>query len=396
MADKQSMLEEAVAGERVSTPVAGPTPDASRALMRRGIAVCALIVFGALVIWGGWGRSKASSEDKTAKPVVRVNAPYEAPRDHEPVRVEAPVQQAVLLPVARPETAPAARSNGDELLDSARRAPVLIYNRPPANRPGSGGPGGPVPDPAIVGALPSGYGGYGAGYGQPEPRNDLADKLKATPLEGVRAARLRNRHLLVTQGTAIPCVLETAMSSDVTGFVSCVVERDVMSDTGQVVLMEKGTQVVGEYRGNVRRGSKRMFVLWNRAKTPTGVIVNLASPATDALGRSGFDGEIDNHFWDRFGGALLLSIVSDGSQIAGRQLSNADIEIRSTQGAGNSAAAIATEQSINIPPTLTKNQGELVSIFVARDLDFSTVYDLRLVDSRTQVLDRTVRRVTKP
>lgn len=216
----------------------------------------------------------------------------------------------------------------------------------------------------------------------------LASKTSA--LQHVEGANDRRKQ------TAIPCVLETAMSSDVTGFVSCVVERDVMSDTGQVVLMEKGTQVVGEYRGNVRRGSKRMFVLWNRAKTPTGVIVNLASPATDALGRSGFDGEIDNHFWDRFGGALLLSIVSDGSQIAGRQLSNADIEICSTQGAGNSAAAIATEQSINIPPTLTKNQGELVSIFVARDLDFSTVYDLRLVDSRTQVLDRTVRRVTKP
>ncbi|MDT0447461.1 TrbI/VirB10 family protein, partial [Streptomyces johnsoniae] len=130
-------------------------------------------------------------------------------------------------------------------------------------------------------------------------------------------------------------------------FVSCTVERDVMSDSGAVVLMEKGTQVVGEYRGNVRRGSKRMFVLWNRARTPTGVIVQLASPATDALGRGGFDGEIDTHFFERFGGALLLSIVADAGQIAGRQLSDAEIEIRSTQGAGASAAGIATEQSIN-------------------------------------------------
>lgn len=386
MIERQQKPEQGVAGERTSTPVAGPAIDANRALMRRGIAVCALIVFGALFIWGGWGRSKASTDDKNAKPVVRINAAYEAPRDPEPVRVEAPVQQAALLTAARPVAAAPARSNGDELLDSARRAPVLVYNRPPQNRPTHDGTG---PEGVITGALPY-------SHGQPEPRNELADKLKPTPLEGVRAARLRDRHLVVTQGTAIPCVLETAMSSDVTGFVSCVVERDVMSDSGQVVLMEKGTQVVGEYRGNVRRGSKRMFVLWSRAKTPHGVVVNLASPATDALGRSGFDGEIDNHFWERFGGALLLSIVSDGSQIAGRQLSSADIEIRSTQGAGNSAAAIATEQSINIPPTLTKNQGELVSIFVARDLDFSSVYELRLAGGRTQVFDQTVRRVTKP
>ena len=83
-------------------------------------------------------------------------------------------------------------------------------------------------------------------------------------------------------------------------------------------------------------------------------------------------------------------------QLAGRQLSNTDLEVRSTQGAGAGAAAIATEQLINIPPTLTKNQGERVAIFVARDLDFATVYDLRLVQGRTAVLDRTVRRVTKP
>ena len=219
----------------------------------------------------------------------------------------------------------------------------------------------------------------------------------------MRAARLPNRHLMVTQGTAIPCVLETAMSSDVAGFVSCVVERDVMSDSGQVVLMEKGTQIVGEYRGDLRRGSRRMFVLWTRAKTPTGVIVALSSPATDALGRSGFDGEIDNHFFERFGGALLLSIVNDAGQIAASRLSQANVQVNSIQNSGQSAAAIATEQSINIPPTLYKNQGELVSVFVARDLDFSSVYRLRLAEGRTQILDRTIvggiagpQRVTKP
>ncbi len=78
-------------------------------------------------------------------------------------------------------------------------------------------------------------------------------------------------------GTSIPCVLETALSSDQPGFTSCVINRDVLSDNGRVVLMEKGTQVVGEYRGGLRRGQKRLFVLWNRAKTPTGVIITLAS-----------------------------------------------------------------------------------------------------------------------
>jgi type IV secretion system protein VirB10 len=172
------------------------------------------------------------------------------------------------------------------------------------------------------------------------------------------------------------------MSSDVPGFVSCVVQRDVMSDSGNVVLMEKGTQIVGEYRGDLKRGSQRLFVLWIRAKTPTGVIVALSSPATDALGHTGFDGEVNNHFWQRFGAAMLLSIAGDASAIGRQQLQNNEIQINNSTGTPNNAAAIVVDRSINIPPTLTKNQGELVNVFVARDLDFSSVYRLRRIESR--------------
>jgi type IV secretion system protein VirB10 len=115
-----------------------------------------------------------------------------------------------------------------------------------------------------------------------------------------------------------------------------------------------------------------------------------ASPATDALGRAGFDGDIDTHFWERFGSALLLSIVNDASSIGRQQLQDGSIQINNTTGATNTAAGIAVDQSINIPPTLNKNQGELVNIFVARDLDFSSVYQLNRIETRTQIFDRTV------
>lgn len=356
---------------------------------RKGLGVIGLVTLCGLVLWASWKRAPTESEARQ-KPTISVANAFERPRDTPVARME-----PAALPVATP--AVAERSKADELLDSARRAPVLVFNRPQQAK--SGVPTGQPPgvDLEPTGSL------YATGYGAPEARNELANNLRPTAIEGVRAARLPNRHLMVTQGTAIPCVLETAMSSDVAGFVSCVVERDVMSDSGQVVLMEKGTQIVGEYRNTLRRGSRRMFVLWTRAKTPTGVIVALSSPATDALGRSGFDGEIDNHFFERFGGALLLSIVNDAGQIAGARLSQANVQVNSIQNSGQGAASIATEQSINIPPTLYKNQGELVSIFVARDLDFSSVYRLRIIEGRTQILDRTIpngilgpQRITKP
>ncbi|MRI55296.1 type IV secretion system protein VirB10 [Methylobacterium sp. DB1607] len=361
--------------DRAITPVAGST-TARPGSGRKVVGTVALVALCGGLLWASWKRAPSEAEART-NPTISVGSSFE--RLREPPSEPA---QTAALPVPPPPAQPqrVERSQTDDLLESSRRAPVLVYNRPPQARPGSASAGDPV-DPA--GPLP-----YGPGYGAPEPRNELSDKLKPTPIEGVRAARLPNRNLLVAQGTAIPCVLETAMSSDVAGFVSCVINRDVMSDNGHVVLMEKGTQMVGEYRGNVRRGSSRMFVLWSRAKTPTGVIVNLASPATDALGRAGFDGEIDNHFLERFGGALLLSIVGNAGQIAGRQLSEGGLQINTAQSGSQSAAAIATENSINIPPTLNKNQGELVSIFVARDLDFSSVYSLRVVGNRTDLLDR--------
>lgn len=373
----------AVDGERGITPVSGPVEGSGRALARRGIGAAALIAFAVLVIWSTWKGDKPAEQAST-KPVIRQTSVFEPARE---APAPEPVQQAAIPALPPQLLAPAAPPETDKLMESARRAPVLAFNRPGRAVAGAGeGAGGTLPGSPLLAGLP---GATGA-------RNELFDQLKPTPLEGVRAARLSNRNLLVAQGTAIPCVLETAMSSDVPGFVSCVVLRDVLSDSGHVVLMEKGTQIVGEYRGQVRKGSKRMFVLWTRAKTPTGVIVALASPATDALGRAGFDGEIDTHFWERFGSALLLSIVSDAAAIGRQQLSDADIEIRNTSGSAGTAAGIAVERSIDIPPTLNKNQGERVNIFVARDLDFSSVYDLKRIESRSRILDRTIPGWTDP
>jgi type IV secretion system protein VirB10 len=233
--------------------------------------------------------------------------------------------------------------------------------------------------------------GAGGFNGQGENEDQRFGRMMApTRLEGSRAGQLGNRDFIIAMGTSIPCVLETALSSDQPGFASCVINRDVLSDNGRVIMMEKGTQVVGEYRGGLRRGQARLFVLWNRAKTPKGVIITLASPATDALGRAGMDGYVDTHWWERFGSALLLSIVGDAASYAQGQLQQGDIQVQNSANAGQQAAAIAVEQSINIPPTLEKHQGELVSIFVARDLDFSGVYGLRVTESRNTIYDRAV------
>ncbi|CBI75753.1 Type IV secretion system protein VirB10 [Bartonella clarridgeiae 73] len=293
---------------------------------------------------------------------------------------------------------PESNNSDNKLLEAAQRAPVLAYSNPNQQQANTAN------NNDNNGASPS--------------QNNNPDKtaqqfnqlLKPTKLDGIRASTLGNRNYIIAMGASIPCILETAVSSEQQGFVSCIVSRDILSDNGRVVLLDKGTQIVGEYRAGLKKGQTRLFVLWNRAKTPSGVIITLGSPATDALGRSGIDGDIDNHWFERLGSALLVSIVRDATNYANdwinlpkqqkeeKETTNilsagADIFSSGTSGIGTISAGVdmarmLAENYINIPPTLTKNQGEMINVFVVRDLDFSTVYKLKIIENNKQIIHR--------
>lgn len=204
--------------------------------------------------------------------------------------------------------------------------------------------------------------------------NAIEQRLNGMSIQTVSATRLGNRNFLVTAGSQIPCVLQTAMDSTQPGLTSCVIPQDIWSANGNVILMEKGTRVLGEYAGGFSQGENRIFVLWNRAITPAGISVSLGSPAADQLGRAGMGGRVDTFFWQRFGGALLLSIVGD----AGDAVSNRVSGIDQTMETPNTAAGVAAQDSQRIRPRLTAPQGREMTIMVARDVDFSQVYSLRL------------------
>lgn len=377
------MLEEdenRIPGERGET-VPGGRID-SNPVLKRGAVALAVVTFVAFALWSISGEHTATDKTRPERVVIRQTANFEPVTEKmEPVQAVPEVKLPTPL-------APEEVEDEDPLLDSARRSPVIAFSGGQKNTTSHR----EIADPAVSAdshfvPLDGSMVGQNSAYADEQRFNGL---LRPTRLEGSRAGTLGNRNFVVAMGSSIPCVLETAMSSDQPGFTSCVINRDVLSDNGRVVLMEKGTQVVGEYRGGLQRGQKRLFVLWNRAKTPNGVIVTLASPATDALGRAGVNGYVDTHWWERFGSALLLSIVGDATSYANSRLRNSDVDAENTTNAGQQAAAIAVEQSINIPPTLNKNQGELVSIFVARDLDFSGVYGLRVIGPKNKTLNRAV------
>ena len=275
------------------------------------------------------------------------------------------------VPAMQPGAAPAGATQNtrQNLADQARRSTLIAYGGRDALQPSPGGSATASPD------------GGADGSADPAPRGtpNALDALRQSSAVGeARASMLPNRNYLVTAGTLIPCILQTAMNSAQPGYTSCLIPRDVYSENGRVVLMEKGTKVLGEYHGGIQQGQNRLFVLWTRAVTPLGVRIDLASPGSDALGRAVIAGSVDTFFWARFGSALLLSLVDDAAYIAGQSVSGGSNNFNNTTRTPSEGASIALQNSINIRPVLKKNQGEEVGIFVAKDFNFADVYNLEL------------------
>ena len=255
------------------------------------------------------------------------------------------------------------QSSAEALREAARRSTLIAYGGERGTGNVGGNPSGPYGDSNSAGAA------------SPQQTTNLDTLRRASVIGQAQARSLPDRNFLITAGSFIPCVLQTAMDSSQPGYVSCIVPRNVYSDNGRVVLLEKGTRIFGEYQGGLNRGQYRLFVLWTRAVTPRGIAIDVGSPATDALGRGGVDGKVENFFWKRFGTALLFSLVEDAATVGAEAVGNNG---SNTTRVPSDAASTVLQQNGDIKPVLRKNQGEDVGITVAQDFNFSTVYGLAL------------------
>ncbi len=246
-------------------------------------------------------------------------------------------------------------------MDQRIASPQLIYDQ------------GTSVSPASTGSQMSS--GSGTLLASDDPNTAFAAQNANLDVETATASQLQNLHSLIAQGTLISGILETALQSDLPGMVRAVISEDVYSFDGSYLLIPKGSKLVGRYRSGVTRGQSRIFVIWNRLIRNDGVSVNIGSYGTDALGRSGLAGDIDTHFFERFGSSVLLSMIDASLKIGVEAMDNSDSATLALE-AGNEfsrASEIALENSIAIPPTIHIDQGTRIKVFVGKDLDFSQV-----------------------
>lgn len=296
-----------------------------------------------------WAMNSARLEDQ---------APVQAP-----AAVEAPVQAAV-VPAPQPaQVQPAPPASVQPIDEGAAPAPVAAVN--------------PYASPTVVFDASTAVKQLQAPAGEAATTDtasasgggsasDFASRIGGVGGAPAQARAMTNPSTTVTQGTLIPAILETAIDTNVPGYVRAVVSEDVRSFDGTRILVPRSSRLIGQYQSGLQGGQKRAYVIWTRVIRPDGASVNLASPAIGFDGTTGLQGQVKSNFFQRFGSALLLSVVDGLTAIAS---GGASIVL----GGGSNAAAAAVEQDSKVGPTIRVRQGEPIRVFTARDLDFSQV-----------------------
>lgn len=320
-----------------------------------GIALlCGVIGIGLFFILDANRRGKEADAAKGQPSQAAIMSPQPLAIPLAPVDPE-PVAAAPITPVLTPPV-PAVRQSSSP---PPSYAPPMAMAQPPmpdaspARAPASSGQASPL----IIDLASADGGG-----------NSTDAAGAAGDDQAVRASVIRNRSSLVPQGAMISAVLETPIDSRRPGLVRAVVSRDARGFDGTRVLIPRGSRLIGEAAGDMKAGQSRVLVTWTRLIRPDGVAIRIGSPAADVLGGAGIRGKVNNHFFERFGNAVLQSALTIGVNIASRPPSNSVI-------VGLPGQIGATGQNLlpnlDQAPTIKVGSGAEISVFVARDLDFS-------------------------
>lgn len=337
-----------LATRRVLPQVADRRPRSDMATMLAGVVLtCAL---GAVTFWS----MNSSRNPQLQQPgVIRNELPPAAPMGTVPLRPGQMPLPPQAMPAPMPAPAPGAAAMTTPATQAVQQpgtnpatAPTLIFD--------AAALGGSPAAPGLVAAAPAGAAG-----------DDFASKLGVGGSGAAKAQVSIDPKTTIAQGTLIPAVLETAINTDLPGYARAVVSADVRSFDGTRVLLPRSTRLIGQYKSGIQAGQKRAYVIWTRVIRPDGVSVDIGSPGVDFSGQTGLAGKVNTHFFERFGSAMLLSVVGGLSAMGNSAAIIA--------GGGQSAAAAAVGQTGQIGPTVRVPQGEPIRVFTARDLDFSRV-----------------------
>lgn len=183
---------------------------------------------------------------------------------------------------------------------------------------------------------------------------------------------------LLAHGTFARCVVYQEVVTEQPGITDCRLTDPLYSADGSTVISEASSRLTGVQSVAMAPGQQNVFTSWTELETTAGVRARLDSLGAGPMGASGTKAWINNHYLERYGGAVMLSLVQDvfkavttrkqGSDSGGYTVNNSEQNIESM-------ADKALNSTIGIAPTGHILPGTVITVIVARDIDFSSVYE---------------------
>lgn len=220
--------------------------------------------------------------------------------------------------------------------------------------------------------------GDALGSGSGEGRGSLSN-LTGTSYAPTRAFMSPPRKFLLKRKSNVQCALYTKVKTDHPGFVKCLLTQPLYSSDGSVVLAEKGAELDGEQKIEIKPGQSSVFTTWTELETAGGVRANLNALGTGAMGESGTEAYVDYHTGQVFTGAVMLSFIQDAFASAANMTkrNSSTYSFDNSESNAENMATKTLDHNINIPPTGYVLPGTVINVIVAQDVDFSSVFTTR-------------------
>ena len=180
--------------------------------------------------------------------------------------------------------------------------------------------------------------------------------------------------------TKLPCLVETAINSDVEGYFTAKVSANVYDTaTGRHLLVPQGSTILGhDQSATLLHGNERLPTISLTLALPDGRPVDLGqTPVTDQQGVAGLTGRINQHWGRLFGAVFIGGALRGGAQMV--QLEAARAGPAGPMGGGIAASGSQASQqrlgrALDTRPTIEVDSGQLCQVLLTKPLTLPAMW----------------------
>jgi type IV secretory pathway VirB10-like protein len=187
-------------------------------------------------------------------------------------------------------------------------------------------------------------------------------------------------YTLAPGATKFPCIVETAINSDVEGHFTAKVSTNVYDTaTGRHLLVPQGSTILGHDQSQqLLYGNERLPTISLTLALPDGRSVDLGkAPITDQQGVMGLTGRVNNHWGRLFGAIFIGGALRGGTQAMTMAMADAAGAGQIASGYGsviNQALSPRLGRALDTRPTIEVDAGQICHVLLTQPLSLPAMW----------------------